>query len=451
MIKSSIIQDNRAFSIMQILLIFSYIIYVPVSIFQNLYYLLILDIILISVIANINFNLKSSGNKNPFIYFFIICSFLSVFTAFIFEIENVNEGSIQGIRSLLFGLFVFTASKRIFTNFERIDKFLRLILVLSFISIFWGLRQIIFGLFPFELNRLGLMGSSLIEFEIFNRLRIPSTFGDGASFSYYMMIAVFVYQIARKRNVLPFITNKLHPWSFILILLGLVFSLNRAPFLGVLVGSVIYFIFHKRQDSRKVFRNTVYFVIIIFIVFALNQLQKTFDTKFLGFYGIQLFRGFESIWSVFAQLGLYQEIDDTNVLLNVSRNARELGIIELFKNYLTLFGLGIGQIAKGTFKLNFSPVDTGFFIYLLYVGMFGFFSFIGVYLMILIKSIQNVLLNRKNYFSDFMLLFMSLWIAILVANSFTSYIFTEIVSLITFCVAGIIVNIGSISLQERAI
>ena len=175
----------------------------------------------------------------------------------------------MAFRNFLFAIGILFVSSTWINNKRMVDAFLSVTVILTFLTSLYGFKQLFFGFTTFELDRLALMGSSLKEFETLNRLRLTSTFGDPLVFSFFLMVGVYIYFLAKSRNVAVLITQKLHPYSIILIFISLVLTLTRAPLFGLMVGFVLYQIITFKKNFRKIYSFLLKVVLLFFLFFIL--------------------------------------------------------------------------------------------------------------------------------------------------------------------------------------
>ena len=423
------------------LIMVPFFIYIPISLFKTDVFLFSLDLALLIGLLFTVFNEKVNGKifgGKAVIMIFILFYGLSVFGRLILDLLFFNIQMILVVRNLLFGIGVFVVASAWIDRQSRIDHITKIFVWGGLLTSIYGIRQLLFGFMQFELDRLALMGSSLQEMNLLNRIRITSSFGDPLLFGFYMMICIFFYFLARKKGIASFVTKKLHPWSLILIFLGLLFSLTRAPLLGLFCGIFIILLIGFRLRKRS-------FVLVLKVLFGsillVGGINYLVVSEVLASSDSSLFQsinnGVESVWSL-TQLVFGDQEDDLNYfLINQSKDSRfnswGLGVSYLLSNP---FGAGLTNLTVFTFSIG----DTGILSLGLQIGILGFLFMIliiflvGIYSWSDIKSIRNSNFRSEGYF------FLGMWFAIIITGTISSILDSSVISIVVWTIAAILLN-----------
>ncbi len=428
------------FKILVLLLATSYFIYIPIMYFKSSLFLFFQDIILFYALIITVFSknkLNSVFGGSYFILFLILIYFFSLSIRFFLDFSQIDLKMITVTRNLSFGIGIFVVSSIWIVNQIAVDFFIRISIVLTYIVSINGYRQLFFGFAPFELERLSIMGSSLKEMDQLDRFRITSSFGDPMVFSFFMMAGIFFYFLARKRNIVPIITHKLHPYSLMFILFSLISTLTRAPLLGLLIGMCTFILLKFKLTFKNLFKFISVISTILLFVYSINfivsnKYLSNIDNPFIK----NVNNGIESLWSV---INIVKDVDkdsDEYFLIGQSKNSRSNSWKEGI-SYLILNPFGAGLINKDNF--NFSIGDVGILSIGLQIGIFGFFSVIALYFFIGFKSwlfIKNCKLEQK----DFGYILISFWVSICISGGISSILDSSVINIIIWSVAGILVN-----------
>lgn len=425
-------------------LICVYFIYIPVSLLKVDYPILMIDFFLwCSFFALI----LSRKNKKYFgssllIYSLVILFISSLVFRFSYDliVYPFTFQSFIIFRNMSFGMLLLFVSTSIIDCQEKLNKALKIILLGSFLNAIWGFRQLIFGFFNFELDRLAMMGSSLNEMTSLNRFRITSSFGDPLANSFFMMIGVYVFFLAKKRNVLPLLTQKLFPFSFLIILFALLFTLTRAPLLGLFVGICFYGILIVKVTKRLIRKIVFYFFLFLFFIYSLDQLVVSkilleSDSQILT----AIHNGLSSFWTLL-QIASSQNLDqELYFLVNQSKDARSEALINSINFCIdNPFGTGYSKEFYFPFSLN----DVGLLKIAIQSGLIPFIIYFLLFVSVCFKGILNVRNSiviggdKTNY------LYVSLWISIVLVGGISSVFDSSVMSVLIWTIAGVNLNIG---------
>ncbi len=418
-----------------------FFIYIPISILKTDLFLFSLDLALLVCLLFTIFNEKVNGKLfggKVVIMFFVLIYVLSVIGRLGMDFLNFNMQMITVVRNLLFGMGVFVVTSVWIDKQNRIDFITKIYVWGGILAAIYGIRQLLFGFMQFELDRLALMGSSLNEMNLLNRVRITSSFGDPLLFGFYMMICILFYFLARKRGIASTITRKLHPWSLILIFTGLIFSLTRAPLLGLFCGALLIFLLGFKLRKKTIATMFKVLVIVILLVGGIDLLVTskvlaTSDNSFLQ----SINKGAESIWSL-TQLVFGDQGDEaTYFLIHQSKDARSyswgLGYSYLLSNP---FGAGLTDRTDFTFSIG----DTGILSLGLQIGVIGLISMVilvfmvGIYSWFGIRSLPNWNFRSQSYF------FLGMWFAIIITGTISSILDSSVMAIVVWTIAAILLN-----------
>jgi hypothetical protein len=429
--------------VLRLLLLLTFIIYLPVSIFRSDLFLVLLDLVaLLGVAAAVKSkNWKISISNHFCIYalflFYIIC----VFVAFFLQSDITDFSALKNLRNLIFGAGVFIISSTYITNKERLYALLRIILWGTLLTSLYGYRQILFGYFDYEFERLALMGGALKEMDALERFRITSTFGDPLLCGYFMMVGVFVYLASRQMNLVPVISRALHPLGLIIILGILVSSLTRAPLLGFVCGMVTVAVFNFQPTPKWIFRSVIYLVLIVLgislIIFTIeNGLLTGFNNHLIRVLNSAL----SSAWSL-TQLFVERGTSNDPFLVEKSRDARLEAWGEGL-DYLMAHPFGVGLSDSTIF--DFSIWDVGVLKIFLLVGVPGGVAMLSILALVLAKSIGQVVHSFSSEGKEIAVLFLGLWVAIMVTNGISYILGGSVASILIWTVAGMTLNLRQV-------
>ncbi len=431
------------------LLVTPFFIYIPISILKIDIFLFSLDIAMLIALLFTIFNetaLKRVFGGKVSILVFIIIYVISVVLRFALDLLSFNMQMITVLRNHLFGIGVFVVSSVWINTQQRINVIIRIFVWGGFLAAIYGLRQLLFGFMQFEVDRLALMGASLKEMQVLGRVRMTSSFGDPLVFGFYMMIGIFYYYIARQKKLLPSLTSKAHPVVLMLMVIGLLFSLTRAPLLGLICGGIFISIFSFRFTKRNL---SVMLKILFGLVIVLFSLNELVTSKILADSDDLILKalnnGTKSFWSLYQMAMTTQENTYDTRMINLSKDSRlvawEDGITYLVSN-----PFGAGLIDDSPF--DFSVGDTGIlsvglrigFVGLLAMVMIGFL--VGFKSWIQIRSIPDLAYRRVAY------IYLGMWVAIIITGAISSILVSSVLAVVIWTVAAILLNQGRIYRQE---
>ena len=418
-----------------------FFIYIPISILKTDLFLFSLDltllVCLLFTIFNEKVNSKLFGGKS-LVMIFVLIYVISVLCRFCMDLLKFNLQMITVVRNLLFGMGVFVVASIWIDKQKRIDYITKIYVWGGILTAIYGIRQLLFGFMQFELDRLALMGSSLKEMNVLNRVRITSSFGDPLLFGFYMMICTLFYFLARKRGIENIITRKWHPWTLILIFISLIFSLTRAPLLGLFCGAIFIFLFGFRLRKKTIatifkFLAGVALLILGIDLLVTSKVLALSDNSFLQ----SINNGAESFWSLTQLVFGDQKDETTYFLINQSKDARSnswsIGYSYLLSNP---FGAGLTDRSDFTFSIG----DTGILSLGLQIGFIGLISMIilifmvGIYSWFAIKSVPNWNFRSQSYF------FLGMWVSIIITGTISSILDSSVMSIVVWTIAAILLN-----------
>lgn len=311
---------------------------------------------------------KNIKNYNPPFYkqlvYILICSILIGFMLSGAIIDRDKFIYISEITALF--LFAGILIDELQTDelfFFRIIKYIKITLIVSFIFL---IIQFIFG--P-EVSLSRTMNPNIITT---NSIRYPSFLSDPQTYAQFLGICCFICLI--KDNY----TNKHQAVNYILILFTLVAILvtgGRAGLTGLIIGYLFLILLsnYRLRYLLIFFAIVCYFVAIklkdnLAIFNRGNDISDTYDFRY-------------SIW---------------------------MDALEIFKQF-PLFGIGIGNYSKYASMHNpdqfwiveneivyFDHPESGYLKLLTEFGLIGFICILSIFLLPVIISIKNYLIN-KNY------------------------------------------------------
>ncbi len=436
-----------------------FVIYIPVSILRSNIPLLLQDVLLFAALTMTMGGRPKRATRilggSRLVLFFFTMYLFSVFFGVLVDLSTdvPLQSTIRGVRSLVFGMGFLILSSIWINSPKRAYVFFKIYLWGALIAALYGFRQLLFGLMPFELERLSLMGAVVQESATFGRTRISSTFGDPATFSFIMMSAMLMLPLIRQVPAWGGVIQR-HYWIVLgLLCAGLLLSFARIPMVALAVALMFLFIIKRRLITTKVLRLASLTAAIVVLVFALNYLVFNrvlvqYDNKLIRVGDAVL----SSVWSV---LPATDDIDllpwRVKALKVLSGSRRKAawgeGLNYLFQNPL---GVGIGKITEGgQDAITFSPVDVGVLRFGLEVGILGFVAVLGLWF-----SVAWVAYRKMKRVSDRHTLMMgrqlfALWVAFSVALLGNAYLHVEILSATVWAVGGILLNLDVIAENKK--
>ncbi len=428
---------------LRLLLLLTFIIYLPVAIFKSDLFLFLLDLFVIFgvLVAVQSKNWKISLSKNSGIYALFLFYLISVFVAFFLQSDITDPSAIKKLRNLIFGVGVFIISSTYITDRVRLHALLRTILWGTLLAGLYGYRQIFFGFWDFELDRLALMGGSLQEMEVLERFRVTSTFGDPLLCGFVMMTAVFVYFASRYMNLVPVITRVSHPLGLIIILSVLVSSLTRAPLLGLVCGMAVVAVFSFQLTPKRLLRGAYFLLLIVLGISAITVIVESGLLADSNNYLIKMLNSaLGSVWSL-TQLFVSSETSSNYFLVGQSRDHRSeawgKGLDYLMAHP---FGAGLSDVTM----FDFSTGDTGILKIALLVGVPGAIAMLAILALVFVKGACQVIFSVATQEKKIAVQFLGLWVAILVTNGISSMLDGSVASILIWTAAGITINLKRI-------
>lgn len=436
--------------LLYILLVLTFVVYIPISIFRINALLFVLDLCLMLALALTIINkkkMKALFAGRVSIFLLIILYIINLFFSFFQDFCSVDVNMLITVRNLLFGIGIFVITSIWLNTQKRVDMIINILLWGTFLTAVFGIRQLLFGFAPYEIDRLSMMGASLAEMETLNRIRITSSFGDPLLFAFFMMVGVFVYFISRSRKLSPIITRNIHPFCVLVILLALVLTLTRAPLVGLVCGAIMFSMinFKMTREYLVSYISILFFVITVaYGLYSLVTYQVFANSDNATLVAID--NASASFWSLFQMIMSSGEIDASmDFLVGQSKGARlilwDQGLSFLSSNPL---GGGISNTAHYSFSLN----DVGILSIGLRTGIIGLIVMIFLFLLIGVKAwmdirrIPQLSVKRQGY------LFLSIWIAIFVTNTISSLLDSSVCAIVIWIIAGILANQKKIYLSE---
>jgi hypothetical protein len=435
--------------ILKYLIILAFVIYIPISILRNDILLLSLDFLVFYGVLLTLFNplsLRRVFAGNIFITLLIGIYVLMVLVRLTMNIDNLSIDLITAFRNLLFGVGVFIISSAWITKKDHLDYLIKTFNVCIVLAAFYGLRQLLFGYFPFELNRLAMMGSSVQEIEALNRIRITSSFGDPLVFGFYSMVGFFALSYSKRASINSSFSDRFHPFFSFAVIVALIFTLTRAPLLGLVVGYIFFFFMNNRVRFSHIIRFIKILGILVLFILALdyiviNGLLDNSTNPLI----IAINNGLQSLWSLF-EFAL-NNTDNTNLeFLTVQSQNDRLDSWAVGLQYLSNHPFGAGLKPEGVF--SFSIGDVGLLSIGLQIGIFGALAIIGVMAIIGIKTLLQIR-NIKDAVSRIQgYLLVSIWLAIIVTSGISSILDSSVSALLIWTIAGILVRFKSMCTQQ---
>jgi hypothetical protein len=433
-----------------------FVIYVPVALFRSTIFLLAQDALLLLALVS---TLGTSADKrrafggDGLVLFFIVTYCVSVLPAVVQDDPLAPSSTIQALRSLLFGVIVLYLASVWLTTQQRVDTLVRIVVAGSIFAVLYALRQLVFGLLPFELERLAQMGSGLDEIDKLGRTRIPSSFGDPATFSFMMMLGVVLYLYSNARNLLPTLARARY-LVLSLLLLGLGVTLTRAPMLGLGIALACIVATSSRLSVNLLIKwmgaalGVVVLVLVVDGIVSSGVLAQS-DAPWAR----SLDNVLQAVWTLIPAFVTGEVTEQLDKLRNVSANSRADSWAEGFRFLLRHpFGGGPGAVTENAGGLlQFAPVDVGILRYGLELGWLGLIGMVGTWFAVFLAGLRKLLRVPDPATRTLGRYLLAMWLAIGAAQAVTSFLHTELLSVLVWSFGGVLLNLDRISNQQASV
>lgn len=436
---------------------YTFVVYILVSVLRSNMPLLVLDALLAIALLQI-LSLKRMERirvlgDSGLILIFVILYVVSILTGLIVDESTSWLSKIQGTRSLLFGIGFLILSSVWMNTVQRVDEFFRIYLIGALFAVLYGLRQLIFGLTAFEVNRLAQFGSIVNEIEVWGRTRIPSSFGDPATFAVVMMVAILTLPLIQFRSFLPKVVRRNYRLVFVLLLLGLLMTLVRAPLVALFVAQAFLLLVTPRRITRKVAVAVIIATILISTFIALNAIviSGAFAQS-----SSPLIRSLDniltSVWSLIpSQVDLRSLTWQQRNLRTLSANYRQVAWQEGIAFVLDHpFGGGVGTMTESRRIVELTSVDTGWLRFGIEAGWLGLIGFLGLLFSVPWIAYKNLKRVADKNTRSLGYTLLAVWIGYAVASLGVPLFHTEILSAVAWTVAGILLNLDMIAKNSKA-
>jgi len=446
----------QPYVVMLVYFVISFVIYIPVSILRSEYPLLIQDII-IGIALMQTFVLHRKGPLRLLGGSHIVKASLglyigSVTMALISDNIASLTSAVQGLRTLTFGIGFLLLSSAWMNSRRAVDGFLRIYLLGAVFAALYGLRQFVFGLAPFELDRLAVAGSVLDEIKYLGRIRIPSSFGVPPAFAFVMLTAILLVPISQSRLKLPTAIRRAYPLVLSLLLfIGLLISLMRGPLLAMLVAIAFFSI----TQRRHVFARFGLVFLMAIVVLALGQVGATVEPDKLD---NKILRGvaniIESVWTVMPFHGdPLRERQSMLASLPITYRLQYSKEVVAFLISHPLGG-GVGTVTTGQARyLHLPSIDIGYLRLAAEIGWPGLLAFLSLFLSVPWVAYWRLRMISDRYTVTLGHRLLALWIGYAVLLATNPYLETEIISAAVWTLGGILLNLDIIaadgSLEKR--
>jgi hypothetical protein len=437
--------------LLYLLIALGFVIYIPVALFRSVWFLLVLDALLLLAILT-TVAADSTGRRafggNASVLMFVAMFAVAALPALAVDDAQAGLSSLLAMRRLFFGVGVLYVSSIWLNTDERVTTVVRIFVIGSVIAVVYGLRQLIFGLLPFELERLALMGSGADEIDRLQRVRIPSTFGDPATYSFVMMLGLLLYLYARERHVVPLITRKFHALALPLLVAGIGMTLTRAPMIGLALALMLLILTSGQLGLTLFFK---WLAITGGVVAIMLGLDAVVSSGALSQSDLPWVRSINNVLSAVWTLIPAVFTGEVSGQLELLRSGSPTERLDAWREGLMFlsshpFGGGPGSITENlNAQISFSPVDVGILRYALEMGWLGFVAQLGLWASVLVAAWRK---RARSLDANTRLLgryLISLWLAVAAAEAITSFFHTEMISVLVWSLGGIMLNLDRIS------
>lgn len=430
-----------------------FVIYVPVALLRSTLPLLLLDATLFLALV---LTLGGKHSRRLFggsaaIVVLVALFALTTLPAVLIDRPASTASTLQGLRSVLLGMLAFMLASAWLDTGLRADRYLRIFTFGGLFVALYGLRQIIFGLLPFEQERLALMGSSGRELDLLDRVRIPSTFGDPATYGFFGMLAVLLFFVAKRRGALPAWLLRVEKPALLLLFVGIGSTLTRAPMLGLACALIWLLVtstgFGVRWIAKMAIICGVGFAGLLTLNYIVtNNVLADSETPWVRSANNAL----ASAWTLVPMALSGEGSQGLERLRSGSaddrRDAWREGIEFLDSHPL---GGGIGQMTEGgADEIKFSPVDVGFLRFGLELGWLGMFAMVSLWVSVLVVGVSKWMRVPDGRTRQLGRGLLAAWIAIGAAQAVTSFLHTELIAVAVWSIAAMLLNLDRIANSE---
>ena len=433
----------------------AFVLYIPVALLRSTAPLLILDASLaVLVVLTLScVTPKRLVGGSAAVWCCLALVGLSIVPAIMIDNGAGMGDLVKGLRSVLFGMVMLLVASAWLDTAQRADRFVQILLLGATFAALYAVRQVLFGLLPFELERLALMGSSEREMDVLGRIRIPSTFGDPVTFAFFAMLGVCMFVIARLRGQLPLLTRRLALPVLLLLGMALGVTLTRAAMLGLACAFIWLLVTSSRFGVRWVLRMTAIAGLGLGGLLALNQVVTS---NVLADSDVQWVRTanntLSAVWTLIPAAASGEVGAELDKLRGVSATSRKEAWTEGLE-YLVRHPLGGGlgtMTSGGGNEISFSPIDVGILRFGLELGWVGMAGVAGLWLSVLVVGIRKWRRITDLRTRELGRGLLGAWLAIGAAQSVTSFLHTELIGAVSWMIAALILNLDRIANSESA-
>ena len=442
---------NLPLKIIHFLVIAGYFIYIPVSYLRNDFILFAYDLLATLGFAILLITGNTSRLRQNQITVFLFSIYVSfVFVAFAFQSNLFELQSYKSLRNYSFGLVAYLLGITYITSLAKLRYILVPTLWCSLVSCIFAFRQLFFGFYDWELDRLAIMGSSLDELILNDRIRLTGTFGSPLLCSFMMMIGVFMTIILKRlmppRSLLPAFGFRI---LAAMIFVGLIGTLTRAPLIGLVVGLSVYYILKFDFSTTNAYK---ILIIILFVsgsyLITTTGFLENSDNYFLSKFNTML----ESFSSIFGLLGG----DGSGEVLFIEKSRFDrVYMWDQGLNVIASNPFGVGFTS--TDLIGFSSGDTGVLEIAIMIGVPGAVSLSLLIMLITGLGFHSVVFKIRGRYKLIAVGFFALWISLIVSTTISNMLSSVVASFYFWTIAAIITNIeiicrntsDAISLDKR--
>jgi hypothetical protein len=427
------------------MLISSFVVYLLVALLRSNLPVLIIDALAVVLVLQ-TFSLRRPGgivilDGSKLVMMAVLVFFVTV--AIGLTSDNIVSGvdAIRGVRTLLFGLVILVLSTVWLDSPRAMDTFLRIVMIASILAALWGIRQLMFGLWPYEIERLAIAGSSLTEWRTMGRLRVPSFFGVPTAFAFVMLTGIMLVPVAVARGTSAWMSSRPRAIAVgLLLTFGLLSSLMRGAFLGLIVGLVTVALLRGGVLAVRLVKTLAAGLLIIATAYGALQLRLEESTNTMV---RSLGTNLQSAWSTIPLLPSAQLSSDQQRLASYSVQVRTNYIRQLvdFLNERPL-GAGVGTITTSSSRYIVLPtIDIGFLRVGAELGWLGLVAYVGLFASVALAGFRRLRTIRDARLVRCGRWLLGLWVAYSAAMLTNGYFETETLSVIGWSVAGLMLNL----------
>jgi hypothetical protein len=231
-------------------------------------------------------------------------------------------------------------------------------------------------------------------------------------------------------------------------------TLTRAPMLGLAVATTCLVATVSHLSVNLILKWIAAAVGVVALMLALDQIVSSgvlaqSDAPWVRSVDSVL----QAVWTLIPAFATGEVTEQLDRLRNISAQSRLDSWAEGLKFMVRHpIGGGPGAVTENTGGLlQFAPIDVGILRFGLELGWTGFIGFVGIWSAVLLAGWRKL---RRVADPDTRLLgryLLALWLAVGVAQSISSFLHTEMLSVMVWSFGGILLNLDRISNRQPSV